>query len=184
MCLYCPTFAKLPDSLRVPVQVGDFPPPETNHHPNATIGKSKKIKYTKSNVDKQARKEKECNKPTLNLVSLMALSVALVTFLIVMKTMLLRMKCFSLVNFVCSTASFATLTIFVLLAVLGWKRLHKFAVGHIQHINLHCEVLNGLLEMLLFPGVIVLKLLIHLLEPFYKVLFNFETQHNCILYYS
>ena len=78
----------------------------------------------------------------------------------------------------CSTASFAALTIFVLLAVLGRKRLHKFAVGHLQHINLHCEVLNGLLEMLLFPGVIVLKLLIHLLEPFYKVLFNFETQNN------
>ena len=101
MCLYCPTFAKLPDALRVPVQVGDLiPPPETNHHPNATIGKSKKIKYTKSNVDKQARNEKECNKPTLNLVPLMALSVALVTFFIVMRTMLLRKKCFSLVNFV------------------------------------------------------------------------------------
>ena len=87
----------------------------------------------------------ECSKPTLNMVSLMALSVALVTFLIVMRNTLLRKKCFSLVNFVYSTASFAALTIFVLLAVLVWKRLHKFAVGHLQHINSHCEVLNGLL---------------------------------------
>ena len=42
---------------------------------------------------------------------------------------------------------------FVLVAALGWKGVYKFAVRYLQHINLHCEVLKGLL----FSGEIHLK---------------------------
>ena len=113
----------------------------------------------------------ELQSKTLHVMKMLVSSV-LSFFIIHLKVRVIQN--FNLSNFLISLLALTTI-IFTLIFLFYRKVL---CMVSLRQIIKYRSTLNCLLEMLLFPAVIILKLFLSLLDPVYKILFHVKPEFN------